>query len=93
MPDVYDNDYVNSYQQQKINYFLLLRGEAFDTAYIWTVNSNQEATLLYYIGNKQVIKVPPKIGGYDVKYIAPTCYNGLNFIKSISIPEGVIAIQ
>lgn len=88
-----DNDFLHTYQQQKINYFLLLRDVGEDTDYIWTVDSNNDATLIYYVGNKRSIKVPTTIGGYPVKYIAPTCYADLDFVTSAVIPEGVTEIN
>ena len=87
-----DNRFVQTYQQQKINYFMLLMQEGEDLNYIWKVE-NDEATLIYYIGNKRNIKVPRMIGGYPVKYIEATCYNELDFIQSVTIPEGVLTID
>lgn len=86
-----DNKFVNTYQQQKIIYFLLL-GEKEDTNYIWFADGNGDATLVYYYGNKSVIRVPKKIGGHPVKYIAPTCYNNKNFITTIIVHSGIITI-
>ena len=92
MAEIHSN-YNWTYQQEKIKYFkLLLSSEEEDTAYIWTTNSNNEAILIYYIGNKTTIKVPRTIGGYPVKYIEPTCYDGLSFIENLIVRDNIISI-
>lgn len=91
--EVHDNRFVNTYQQQKIIYFLLLGNtEEEDTNYIWFADGNGDATLVYYTGQKQVIKVPRMIGGHPVKYIAPTCYNNKDFITTVIAHDGIISI-
>ena len=93
MPEIFDNRYLDTYQQQKINYFLLLNEKAPDLDYIWSVDSNNEVTLIYYYGHKSVVKVPSMVENYPVKYISPVCYDGLTFITSVIIPEGVTVIK
>jgi hypothetical protein len=90
--EVQDNRFVNTYQQQKIIYFMLLKEDAEDTNYIWFADGNGDATLVYYTGNKQVIKVPKMISGHPVKYIAPTCYNNKDFITSIVVHNDIVSI-
>ena len=92
MPEIHDN-FAWTYQQEKIRYFRLLNDEAEDTAYIWFADSNGDATLIYYTGDKRNIKVPTMIGGHPVKYIAPTCYNGLDFITSAIIKDNIVSID
>ena len=91
--EIIDNRFVHTYQQQKINYFLLLKDIGEDTNYLWFVDGNGDAVLYHYEGDRSVIKVPTMIGGYPVKYIAPTCYVNMDFITSVIIPDGIIAID
>ena len=85
-----------SYQIYKLTKFMLLRsGAVEDKNYIWTYNSNNEATLIYYLGDNTNIKVPTHIGDHDeyvVKYIAATCYNYNTNLLSVTIPEGIVSI-
>lgn len=81
-----------TYQFAKIQHFLLLM-ESVDTDYIWTVDEQGYATLILYYGTRSKIKVPKRIGGYPVKYIACTCFNYNLNIVSVTIPEGIIAID
>lgn len=82
-----------TYQQEKIRYFMLLKQEGEDTDYIWTLDGNNDVTLIYYTGRRTSIKVPTMMEGHPVKYISSICYDGLNFIQSVTIPEGVITID
>lgn len=90
--EVHDNRFVSTYQQQKIIYFLSMGNEGEDTNYIWSVDGNGDATLIYYTGQKTVIKVPKMIGGHPVKYIASTCYNNRDFITSVIVHDGIVSI-
>ena len=85
-----------SYQTYKLTKFMLLRsGAVEDTNYIYTVDTNNDATLIYYLGDNTNIKVPTRIGDnneYTVKYIAATCYNYNNTLLSVTIPEGIVSI-
>ena len=93
MIDNTHNNFGWTYQQEKIRFFMLLEEEVEDTDYIWTLDSNNDVTLIYYIGDKRNVKVPTMMEGNPVKYISAVCYNGLDFIQSVTIPEGVITID
>lgn len=82
-----------TYQLQKIrNFLLLISTEVEDTNYVWTLDENNDVTLIYYLGKYPNIKVPTVIDGHPVKYIAPTCYNYNELLLSVNIPEGIISI-
>ena len=80
-----------TYQQQKINHFLLLKEEGPDTNYNWYLDNN-EITLLEYLGSKRIVIVPSEIETHPVKYIAFSCFTDLDTITSVIIPDGVTAI-
>ena len=91
--EVHDNRFVSTYQQQKIIYFLSMKNEGKDTNYIWSADGNGDATLIYYTGQRRVIKVPTMIDGHPVKYIASTCYNNRDSIISVIMPDGIVSIE
>ena len=93
MPETLHYNLGWTYQQEKIRYFMLLKQEGENTDYIWTLDSNNDVTLIYYTGQRTSIKVPTMMEGHPVKYISAICYAGLNFIQSVTIPEGVITID
>lgn len=80
-----------TYQQQKINHFLLLKEEGPDINYNWYLDNN-EITLLEYLGSKRIVIVPSEIETHPVKYIASSCFTDLDTITSVIIPDGVTAI-
>ena len=82
-----------TYMQEKTKFFMMLLSPAKDTNYLYIVDENDYATLIRYLGNNTNIKVPKKIDGYIVKYIASTCYNYMENITSITIPDGIERIE
>ena len=90
----YNEPWDLTYQQRKIlNFMLLIRESAKeDTNYIYTVDSNGDATLIMYLGEYTDIITPTKIDGHDVKYIASTCYNYNENVRSVIVSEGVVSI-
>lgn len=102
MPDVLelDNTSYNSgaytYQNRKIqNFLLLITYEVVDKNYAYSVDGNGDATLLLYRGTSTNVKVPSFMGDndeYPVKYIECTCFNNNPNIRSVTIPEGIVAI-
>lgn len=94
-PPHYRNTYSAglTYQLQKIkNFMLLIEQEIEDTNYIWSLDENDDVTLLFYLGQYSNIKVPKQIEGHPVKYIAPSCYNYNTRLISVNIPDGIITI-
>lgn len=94
-PPHYRNTYSAglTYQLQKIkNFMLLIEQEIEDTNYIWSLDENDDVTLLFYLGQYSNIKVPTQIEGHPVKYIAPSCYNYNTRLISVNIPDGIISI-
>ena len=92
-----DTDYIhgaNIYQSIKLRYFMLLR-KPINRDYVYTVDENNYATLIYYIGNSRNVKVPTRIGDnneYTVKHIDATCFCFNENIRSVIIPEGIETI-
>lgn len=60
--------------------------------YMYTVDSNNDVTLIRYFGYDEHIVVPETRAGNPVKYIAETCFTNTN-ITYIDIPEGVLYIK
>lgn len=83
-----------NYEQYKIAMFLYLLSQRIpeDTNYIYTVDSNNEATLVLYYGDSTKLRVPTIIDGYPVRHIACTCYNYNTQIETVIIPEGIVSI-
>lgn len=92
MIDNIHNNFGWTYQQEKIRYFMLLISEGEDTDYVWSIDANNDVTLIYYTGQRSNIIVPTMMEGNPVKYISAICYDGLDFIQSVTIPEGVTTI-
>lgn len=85
-----------TYQNRKIqNFLLLISYDQVDKNYIYSVDDNNDATLILYRGTSTNVKVPSFIGEHDeyrVKYIECTCFNYNTNVRSVTIPEGVVAI-
>lgn len=102
MPDVLELDNTSynpgayTYQNRKIqNFLLLVSYDRVDKNYIYSVDGNNDATLILYQGTSTNVKVPSFMGEHDeypVKYIECTCFNYNTNIRSVTIPEGVVAI-
>ena len=93
-----------TYQYRKIiNFLLLLHKQSEDsdsedtdtedTDYLYQIEEDNSATLIYYYGNNTDITVPKSIDGHTVKRIAVSCYDYNSNIISIKIPDGVVSID
>lgn len=83
-----------TYQYRKIiNFLLLLYKQPEDTDYLYQIEEDDSATLIYYYGNNTDIKVPKNIDGHAVKRIAVSCYDYNSNIVSIKIPDGIVSID
>jgi hypothetical protein len=92
---MYETYYIpNTYQKAKFRMFLnLLYEELEDTNYIWVADTNDEVTLLLYLGTKRAVKVPKEIEGKTVTKIGCTCYAYNTDLISVIIPEGITIIE
>lgn len=63
-----------------------------DNNYIYSIDNN-EASLIYYLGNRHSVITPKYFEGKLVKVIEGTCYNYNENITSATIRDGVTEIE
>ena len=61
--------------------------------YVWDIVEGEYSNTIYYIGEKDKIRVPKTWADEDVKALYGTTYNRNSFLKKIIIPEGVERID
>ena len=61
--------------------------------YVWDIVEGEHSNTIYYIGEKDKIRVPKTWADEDVKALYGTTYNRNSFLKKIIIPEGVERID
>ena len=61
--------------------------------YIWDIVEGEHSNTIFYIGQKDKIRVPKTWADEDVKALYGTTYNRNTFLKKIVIPEGVESIE
>ncbi len=64
--------------------------QVFPDGWFWQA-SGKRATLLLYRGRSSAIRVPERIGGYDVAALAPTACN-YSALRSVTIPANVAVL-
>jgi len=84
-----------TYKKEKLRFFMMLltAPEPEDTNYVYTVDENDNATLVMYKGTNTVITTPRKIDNHPVVGITSTCYSYNTNITSITIRDGVKVID
>ena len=58
----------------------------------YTVDGNLQATITAYYGNASSVSIPEKLGGYTVKYIADSVFEGNTALTSVTIPKKITKI-
>lgn len=67
-------------------------GGTVDERYYYTLDENDNASLLYYYGDNTSINMPAELNGNAITKISDTCHS-YDGIASITIPDGVTEIQ
>ena len=58
----------------------------------YTVDGNLQATITAYYGNASSVSIPETLGGYTVKYIDDSVFEGNTALTSVTIPKKIIGI-
>ena len=58
----------------------------------YTVDENLQATITAYYGNASSVSIPETLGGYTVKYIDDSVFEGNTALTSVTIPKKIIGI-
>ena len=58
----------------------------------YTVDGNLQAKITAYHGNASSVSIPETLGGYTVKYIGESVFEGNTALTSVTIPKKIIGI-
>ena len=58
----------------------------------YTVDENLQAKITEYYGNASSVTIPETLGGYTVKYIGASVFEGNTALTSVTIPKKIIGI-
>ena len=58
----------------------------------YTVDGNLQAKITAYYGNASSVTIPETLGGYTVKYIGASVFEGNTALTSVTIPKKIIGI-
>lgn len=58
----------------------------------YTVDENLQATITAYYGNASSVSIPETLGGYTVKYIDDSVFEGNTALTTVTIPKKIIGI-
>lgn len=58
----------------------------------YTVDGNLQAKITAYHGNASSVSIPETLGGYTVKYIGASVFEGNTALTSVTIPKKIIGI-